>query len=97
MSIDQPPGLRGEYQRLAQKHGSLHEAVVARMQSYRRLVEHIAHALQVGAELRRQPDALRLAARQRVGGPVQAQVIQAYVHQKLESRTDGPPDGGRHL
>ena len=26
VSIDQPHGLRGEYQRLAQKHGSLHEA-----------------------------------------------------------------------
>ena len=26
VSIDQPPGLRNEYERLAQKHGSLHEA-----------------------------------------------------------------------
>jgi hypothetical protein len=26
ISIDQPPGLRGEFERLARKHGSLHEA-----------------------------------------------------------------------
>jgi hypothetical protein len=26
VSIDQPPGLRGQFERLARKHGSLHEA-----------------------------------------------------------------------
>ena len=40
---------------------------------------------------------MRLAARQSVGGPVQREVIQAYIHQELEARADGPPDGGRHL
>ena len=40
-------------------------AVVARMQADGGLVEHVTHALQVRAELRREPDALRLAARQR--------------------------------
>jgi hypothetical protein len=35
------------------------------MQADGRLVEHVAHALQVRAELRREPDALRLAARER--------------------------------
>ena len=38
--------------------------IVARVQSDRGLIEHIAHALQIGAELRREPDALRLAAGQ---------------------------------
>ena len=37
-------------------------AVVARVQADGRLVEHVADALQVAAELRRQADALRLAA-----------------------------------
>ena len=36
--------------------------VVARMQPDRRLVEHVEHAAQLGADLRGQPDALRLAA-----------------------------------
>ena len=39
--------------------------VVARMQADGGLVEHVTHALQVGAELRREPDALRFAARER--------------------------------
>ena len=36
--------------------------VVARMQADRRLVEHVQHAAQLRADLRRQPDALRFAA-----------------------------------
>ena len=39
--------------------------VVARMQADGGLIEHVTHALQVGAELRGEPDALRFAARQR--------------------------------
>ena len=39
--------------------------VVALVQADRRLVEHVQHARQLAAELRREPDALRLAARQR--------------------------------
>ncbi len=38
------------------------DLVVARVQADRRLVEHVADALQVAAELRREADALRLAA-----------------------------------
>ena len=45
--------------------------VVARVQADGGLVEHVAHALQVGAELRGQADALRLAAGQRRRGAVQ--------------------------
>ncbi len=45
--------------------------VVARMQANGGLVEHVTHALQVRAELRRKPDALRFAARQRGRGAVQ--------------------------
>ena len=42
--------------------------VVALMQADRRLVEHIEHAGQARADLRGEPDALALAARQRAGG-----------------------------
>ena len=45
--------------------------VVARMQADGGLVEHVAHALQVRAQLSGQADALRLAARQRRRGAVQ--------------------------
>ena len=41
--------------------------VVALVQADRRLVEHVEHAAQAGADLRRQADALPLAARQRRG------------------------------
>ena len=46
--------------------------VVARMQPDGRLVQHVQHAAQLGADLRSQPDALRLAAGQRGRGAVQA-------------------------
>ena len=45
--------------------------VVARMQADGGLVEHVTHALQVGAELRREPDALRFAARERGRGTIE--------------------------
>ena len=60
------------------------DAVVARVQADRRLVEHVAHALQVAAELRRQADALRLAARQRGRGAVERQVAEAHLLEELE-------------
>ena len=60
------------------------DAVVARMQANGGLVEHVAHALQVAAQLRRQPDALGLAATERGRPPVQCQVAQAHLLQKLQ-------------
>ena len=48
--------------------------IVARMQADGRLVQHVAHALQIRAELRRQANALRLAAGQRRGGAIQLQI-----------------------
>ena len=50
--------------------------VVARVQPDRRLVEHVKHAAQLGADLRRQPYPLRLAAGERRGRAVQAQIVQ---------------------
>ena len=41
------------------------DLVVARVQADGRLVEDVAHALEIAAELRGEPDALRFAARER--------------------------------
>ena len=46
-----------ELRECIEQHG-----VVARMQADRGLIEHVAHALQVRAQLGREADALRLAA-----------------------------------
>ena len=54
-------------------------AVVALVQADRRLVEHVEHAGQVRADLRRQPDALPFAARQRRGAAAERQVADADV------------------
>ena len=45
--------------------------VVALVQADARLVEHVEHPDQPGADLGGQPDALRLAAGQRAAGPVE--------------------------
>ena len=63
-------------------------AVVARMQADGGFVEHVAHTLQIGAELRREPDALRLAARQRGRRAVQRQIAQADALQEGHARLD---------
>jgi hypothetical protein len=55
------------------------------MQADARLVEHVQHAHQAGADLRRQPDALRLAARERARAAVEAQIIEADAEQQLEA------------
>ena len=64
------------------------DPVVARMQADGRLVEHIAHALQVAAELRRQADALGLAAAERGRTAVQREVAQADLFEEFEAAFD---------
>ena len=64
-------------------------AVVALVQPDGRLVEHVEHADQPGADLGGQPDALRLAAGERPGGAGQRQVVQPHVEQE--------PQPGLHL
>ena len=64
------------------------DAVVARMQADGRFVEHVAHALQVRAQLAGQPDALRLAAGQRRCAAVERQVGEADVDQEAQPRRD---------
>ena len=76
--------------------GADQAVVVLGVQPDGRLVEHVQHAGQAAADLRGQPDTLRLAARQGVRGAVQAQVIQAHVHQEFQAGADGPQDRGGH-
>ena len=58
------------------------------MQANRGLVQHVTHALQVAAQLRRQTNALRLATAERGRAAVQRQVAQAHFFQKLQSALD---------
>ena len=62
--------------------------IVALMQPDRRLVEHIEHAGQPGADLRGKPDTLALAAGQRARRPRQCQIIEPDIDQKCEPRAD---------
>jgi len=57
------------------------------MQTNRRLVQHIADALQIAAQLRREPDALGLAARQR-GCTRPASDNQAHFFHELQTALD---------
>ena len=56
--------------------------VVALVQADARLVEDVEHAHQPGADLRRQADALRLAAGERRGRAVEGEVVEADVEQE---------------
>ena len=68
--------------------GAQQDLVVTRMQTDGRLVEHIANALQIAAQLCGQPDALRLATRERGRAAVQRQIAQAHVFEKLQAAFD---------
>ncbi len=59
--------------------------VVPRVQADGRLVEHVGHAAQIAAQLRSQPDALRLAAGQGGSRAVQRQVAQPDALQEMQA------------
>src|SRR6185436_14891536 len=61
------------------------QRVVARVQADRRLVEDVADAAQVRAELRREPDALGLAAGQRRRRAVEREISQSDEIEEGES------------
>ena len=65
-----------------------HLDVVLRVQADARLVEHVEHAHQAGADLRRQADALRLAAGERARAAVEVQIVEADTQQELEAAAD---------
>ena len=58
------------------------------MQADGGFVEHIEHALQTGADLRGEADALGLTAGEGAGGPRQGEVIEADVEQEAETSVD---------
>ena len=62
--------------------------VVALVQADRRLVEDIEHPGQPRADLRGEPDALALAARERARGARQGQVFEPDILQKAEALVD---------
>ena len=62
--------------------------VVARMQADRGFVQHIADADQSGADAGGQPHALQFAATQRVGRPVERQVVDTDMVEEVESSRD---------
>ncbi len=62
--------------------------VVALVQADRRLVEHVEHASQARTDLRGQPDALALAARQRAGVAAERQVVETDVVEEAQPLTD---------
>ena len=63
-------------------------AVVARVQPDARLVQDVEDARQVRAQLGREPDPLRLAAREGLRRPVERQVAQAHVVHELQALPD---------
>ena len=62
--------------------------VVALVQADRRLVEHVEHAGQPGADLRGEADALALAAGQRAGGARERQIFEPDVDQEFQPLAD---------
>ena len=65
-----------------------HLDVVLRVQSDARFVEHVQHAHQSRPDLRRQANALRLAARQCRRSAVEAEIVQPDRNQQFEPSGD---------
>ena len=59
--------------------------VVTRMQTDGRLVENVENAAEVGAKLRREPDALRFAARERRHGAMKVQIAKPDFIEELQA------------
>ncbi len=59
--------------------------VVTLVQTDRRLVEHVQHADEPAADLRREPDALRLTAGERARRAVQREVVEPHVEHELQA------------
>ena len=62
--------------------------VVALMQTDARLVKDIEHAHQPRADLRREPDALCLAARECPRRARERQIVEPHVEQEMQARVD---------
>ena len=62
--------------------------VVALVQADRRLVQHVKHAGEAGADLRGEPDALALAAGQRARRTREREIIEPDIDQELQPLAD---------
>ena len=62
--------------------------IVALVQADRGLVEHVEHAGEARADLRGEPDALALAARQRAGGAREREIFEPDVDQEVQPVAD---------
>ena len=62
--------------------------VVALMQPDGRLVEDVEHADETRSDLRREADALRFAARQRLGGPAEREIVEPDVDEEAQPLAD---------
>ena len=71
--------------------------VVALVEADRGLVEDVEDADELRADLGREPEPLRLAARERGGGAVELQVADADVVEEGEARADLLQDPGRDV
>src|SRR5262252_1569249 len=65
-----------------------HLHVVLRVEADARLVEDVEHAHQTRSDLGRQADPLRLAARQRRGTAVEAQIVEPDAEEQFEAAAD---------
>ena len=62
------------------------------MQTDRRLVQHVEDAAQIRAELRREADALRLAAAECLRGTVQREVIEPDIAHEVQALVESPAE-----
>src|ERR1017187_6717731 len=62
--------------------------VVSGVQADRGLIEHIAHPLQIGSQLRREPYALRLPAREARRGAIERHIAQTDTLEKAQTSAD---------
>ena len=72
-------------------------AVVPRMEADTRLVQHVQDADQAASDLSGQANALRLAARQRVGRPAQGQVPETHLGHEVQALAHFLEDRARNL
>ncbi len=63
-------------------------SVVPLVEADARLVQHVQDADETGADLRRQPDPLRLPPAQRPGRAHQGEVVEAHIEEEAETRLD---------
>ena len=71
--------------------------VVALVQPDARLVEDVEHADEARADLRREPDALRLAAGERLGAAAEREVVEADVDEEAQAVAHFLQDGAGDL